>query len=91
MENTTYTMRIEKKLKKESDLLFESLGTNMASAIKLFLRQCNINKGIPFDINLNPKPNKDLKKALKEVELIKSGKKEVKSYNSASELYNELE
>ncbi len=53
MANTTVSIRIDDKLKKEADILFSELGMNMSSAINVFLRQAVREKSIPFKISLN--------------------------------------
>jgi DNA-damage-inducible protein J len=41
-------IRIDKKEKEEAKKIFDKLGLDMSSAIKLFLRQARIKKGLPF-------------------------------------------
>ena len=41
-------IRIDKKEKEEVKKIFNKLGLDMSSAIKLFLRQTKIKKGLPF-------------------------------------------
>lgn len=57
-------IRIDDNLKKEAETLFNDLGLNMTTAIGLFLKQCVLCQGIPFDIRLYPKravPDVDIK------------------------------
>ena len=44
----TTTLRIDERLKKDCEVVFEDLGLNMTSAITLFLRQVVKQRGIPF-------------------------------------------
>ena len=67
---TNMTIRIDKKFKKEMDNLFKNLGINTTSAIMIFLKQCEREQGIPFNITMNV-PNKRLIKALEESKNIK--------------------
>jgi len=41
-------IRIDKKEKEEVKKILDKLGLDMSSAIKLFLRQTKIKKGLPF-------------------------------------------
>jgi DNA-damage-inducible protein J len=41
-------IRIDEKEKREAKKIFEKVGLDMSSAIKLFIRQTTIRKGIPF-------------------------------------------
>ena len=43
-------IRIDDNLKKDSERLFNDLGLNMTTAIILFLKQCVLCQGIPFEI-----------------------------------------
>ena len=90
LTNTTnLNVRIDKKLKKESDILFKNLGLNMSSAINIFLTKCVNTSSIPFKID-QPKPSKRLKKALKEVDYMEKHPKKYKAYNSVDELFEDL-
>lgn len=41
-------IRIDEKEKKEAKKIFEKIGLDMSSAIKLFIRQATLRKGLPF-------------------------------------------
>lgn len=41
-------IRINEKEKREAKKIFEKVGLDMSSAIKLFIRQTTLRKGIPF-------------------------------------------
>ncbi len=45
---STIQIRIDKKQKEEVRGILNKLGLDMSSAIKLFLRQTTIHKGLPF-------------------------------------------
>ena len=49
--NTTLQVRIDSKLKKDVSKIFESLGLDISSAIKLFFIQVIRHNGIPFKIS----------------------------------------
>lgn len=42
------SFRVDKKLKKQADALFKSLGLNTSVALNMFLAQCVHEQGIPF-------------------------------------------
>ena len=42
------TIRIDRDFKKDMDNLFKNLGINTTSAIMMFLKQCDREKGLPF-------------------------------------------
>jgi len=91
LSNTTnMTIRIDKKFKKEMDNLFKNLGINTTSAIMMFLKQCEREKGIPFNITMEV-PNKRLMKALEESEDIINGKVETKRYDNFDELMKDID
>lgn len=48
--NTTLQVRIDSKIKKDVAKIFESLGLDMSSGIKMFFNQVLIKKGIPFSV-----------------------------------------
>ena len=84
------TIRIDKKLKKDVDILFKNLGTNTSSAITMFLRQCDREQGFPFTPTMAEKPTRSMKKALKEAENIKNGKTKVKGYHNVDTFFDDM-
>lgn len=91
MDNTTnLNVRVDSTLKKESDMLFKDLGLNMSTAINMFLTQCVKTSSIPFNIS-EPKPSKQLKRALKEAERIAKHPERYKSYNNIDDLFKDLD
>jgi len=53
--NTTYNIRIDSRIKKEADTLFESMGLSLSSAVNLFLTQSVIQRRLPiYDIVAEP-------------------------------------
>ena len=47
-----FSIRVNRQLKAESEMLFHSLGMNMTTAIQCFLRQAVIMGGLPFEVRL---------------------------------------
>ena len=94
MENipntTNLNVRVDATLKQESDLLFKNLGLNMSTAINMFLTKCVKTSSIPFKIE-EPKPSKELVKALKEVDYMMKYPDKYKKYNSVEELFEDLD
>ncbi len=90
MNDTNLNIRVNSKLKSDSDKLFKRLGLNMSSAINLFLTQCVNTSSIPFAIE-DKKPSRKLNKALKEAKYIEEHPEKYKGYNNMSELFQVLE
>ena len=44
--------RVDENLKINIEKLFDSLGLTMTEAITLFLKQCELNQGLPFEIKV---------------------------------------
>ncbi|MCL2761258.1 MAG: type II toxin-antitoxin system RelB/DinJ family antitoxin [Desulfuromonadales bacterium] len=57
-ETTNLSIRIDRELKDEADLIFNALGMNLTTAITVFVRQAVRQKKIPFEIALNTDKNK---------------------------------
>lgn len=74
-------IRINEKEKQEAKKIFDKLGLDMSSAIKLFLRQTAIRKGIPFLIttenNLTIEQEDEVLKAANEAKLGKNVSKKM--------------
>ncbi|MBR3363128.1 MAG: type II toxin-antitoxin system RelB/DinJ family antitoxin [Bacilli bacterium] len=87
---TNLNVRVDATLKEESDMLFKNLGLNMSTAINMFLTKCVKTSSIPFMIE-EPKPSKELKKALKEVDYMVKHPEKYKVYNSVEELFKDLD
>lgn len=86
------TIRIDKDLKKDIDILFKNLGINTSSAIMMFLKQCNREQGLPFTPNmLAPVPSKELLESLEEAKTISkdSSRKGYKNIEEVMKALNE--
>ena len=82
MNNTNITIRVDKDVKKQAEVLFNDLGLNLSSAINMFLRQAIADQAIPF------KPVK--KQAMKHASRSELMKAAEEAYNEHSNLYKEL-
>lgn len=60
----TIQVRVDDFLKQSADELFNSLGLDTSTAIRIFLTIAIENGGIPFEIK---KPNNSLKEAMEDV------------------------
>ncbi len=47
---TTIQVRIDEKTKQSAKKVFNRVGLDMSSAIKLYLKQVSIRKGLPFSV-----------------------------------------
>lgn len=86
-------IRIDQKLKKAASEVFNNVGLDMSSAVKLFLTQAVIAKKIPFRVltvnGFTPEFEEELLKDIAEMdEEIKSGK--AKLYNSVDEMMDDI-
>lgn len=89
MEKTSnINIRIDDKLKKEAEKLFNDLGINMSSAINVFLKQSVREQKIPFEIR-KEYPNYDTDMAIAETN--STDYNDYKTYDSVDELFKELD
>lgn len=71
--------RIDPKLKKSAERVFSDLGLSTTEAIRLFLRQVELHKGLPFPVAV---PNQATIEAMKETNDVSA----LKRYRSFREL-----
>ena len=76
--------RVEPKIKKRVEHIFDELGLSTSEAINLFLRQVYLYKGLPFPIKL---PGKELQDSVTES---RSGGTNVIKSESAEEMFEKL-
>ena len=91
MATTVLQTRVDTETKLAAESLFNSLGLDITTAIRLFLRQSINQQRIPFDI-VPPKYNfsEETLAAIDEARRI-SKDSSVKSYSSAKELFEDCE
>lgn len=71
--NVKVTIHLDADVKAKADALFEALGIDMPTAINLFVKECLLRQGLPFQPSLNV-PNQSTIKALEEAnEMIRTG------------------
>ena len=78
------TARVDPKLKRETEEVFDKLGLSTSQAITLFFKQVNLRKGLPFAVSI---PNAETRQAIDEA-LAGRNLHEVKSVN---ELFDDPE
>jgi len=54
MNTSTLQLRIEDDLKKQATVLFEGLGLDLSTAIRIFLKKSVAENGIPFEVKKEP-------------------------------------
>ena len=57
--------RTEPSLKRETDAILSGLGITTTEAIRMFLTQVRLHKGLPFDVRI---PNAETQAAIEELE-----------------------
>ena len=76
--------------KTDLEALYSRLGMTLPEAVNIFFENSLLVGGIPFDVRL-PRYNRETEDAINEARNIMSGKIEAKSYDSARELFSELD
>ena len=82
MNNVNITVRVDKDVKKQAEVLFNDLGLNLSSAINMFLHQAIAEHAIPF----KPAKKQEMKYASRS-ELMKAAEE---AYNEHPKLYKKL-
>ena len=82
-------IRIDEDLKKQAAELFSQLGLDMSSAMNIFLKQCVLHEGLPFNIEL-PKYKPEVIEAMEEARRIARDPK-TKRYDSLTEALNDID
>ncbi len=84
MATTPTQIRIDADVKQQASELFNNLGLDMSSAVNLFLRQCILHNGLPFQVEM-PKYNQYTIHAMEEAKNI-SHNPDIKGYTSMEAL-----
>lgn len=82
-------VQVDSATKKEATAILNDLGLSMSAAINLFLKQVVKMDGLPFEV-VNPKPSKELRKALKEAEKIVNNTDKYLGYRDMDKLKEAL-
>lgn len=79
----TYSLRLDDKTKSEAQKVFNDLGMDFSTGIKIYLKQVIKNNGIPFELSNN---SSSLDRAIAEYE---AGK--YKTFDSVDALFKDLD
>lgn len=90
MATVNMSIRMDKELKKQADIMLADMGLNMTTAMNMFLRQVVRQGKIPFEIATDI-PNSETLAAMKEMDDMINGKIPAKKYTSTKELFEDLE
>ena len=82
-------IRIDEDLKKQAVELFSQLGLDMSSAMNIFLKQCVLHEGLPFNVEL-PKYKPEVIEAMEEARRIARDPK-TKRYDSLAEALKDID
>ena len=82
-------VRIDENLKKQSTELFSQLGIDMSSAVNMFLKQCVMRGGLPFEVAV-PRYKREVLEAMEEAKSL-SHDPNAKRYSSFSEVLEDLD
>ncbi|MDR0468939.1 MAG: type II toxin-antitoxin system RelB/DinJ family antitoxin, partial [Peptococcaceae bacterium] len=59
-------IRIDDELKEKADILFDELGLNMTTAFNIFIKAAVRQRGIPFDLSIDPFYSEENMKVLRD-------------------------
>ena len=82
-------IRIDEDLKKQAAELLSQLGLDMSSAMNIFLKQCVLHEGLPFNVEL-PKYKPEVIEAMEEARRIARDPK-TKRYDSLTEALKDID
>lgn len=89
MQTVQTQIRLDPKIKADANNLFKELGLDMSTAVNIFLRQCLIHEGLPFQVNQKKKLKKLLKSMDEAENLLKDPK--AKAHDTVEDLVKDLE
>lgn len=59
MASIVLQVRVDEKLKNETEEILNKIGLNMSNAVRLFLNRVKIEKGLPFPMHIIEKETKE--------------------------------
>jgi DNA-damage-inducible protein J len=83
-------IRVDEKLKQDADLIFEDLGMDTPTAIRLFLKKVVVSKSIPFELKSTRTENGFTPEFEEEVIRAATEKDQIGPFKSAKEAIAEL-
>ena len=81
-------IRIDADIKKQAVELFDNLGLDMSTAVNIFLHQCVLRGGLPFNVEQPRFNNETIEAMLEAIRIAKDPS--VKGYDSMEELKKSL-
>lgn len=86
--NSLIQARVDSKVREDAENIMDQLGISINEAIRMFLMQVIIHKGIPFKPTLKPEyePNEMLQQVIADVE----NKKDLTRYKDTDEMWHDL-
>lgn len=93
MESTTTAISVQVDIedKEKASQILKSLGLNMSTYVNMAIKQLINTDGVPFEVK-NPKPTKELLKAIKEgdkiIKDLESGKRT--GYHNVREMFEDI-
>lgn len=86
--NSLIQARVDSKVREDAENIMNQLGISLNEAIRMFLMQVIIHKGIPFKPTLKPEyePNEMLQQVIADVE----NKKDLTRYKNTDEMWKDL-
>lgn len=70
-------VRVDDQLKKEATEIFNELGLDMSTAVKLFLKQSVLTKSIPFKLALDEYSKEEVEQVKKDIQKLVKEKPDV--------------
>ncbi len=83
-------MRVDPKLKSETESVFSSFGFTLTESINVFLHTSVMEGGLPLDVR-QPRYNAATEKAMDEARDIMAGKAPATRYDSTAEMFAALD
>lgn len=83
-------IRVDDDVKHDADALFQSLGMDTATAVRMFLIQALQTGGLPFSVTRQPRYNGVTEAAMDEATAMAEGKTEARTYDSFAAYRQEL-
>lgn len=75
MEQAVVNFRIDKKLKKQMEILCDKLGMSMTAAFTIFAKKMTNEQRIPFDVSIDPYYTGQNKKYIQEgIDALRKGR-----------------
>ena len=51
-QTTTVNVRVDETVKRNIEVLFDSMGMNISTAVNMFFKQCLMENGLPFQLRV---------------------------------------